>query len=96
MGDDGTRWLLADHLGWLRVLVLETKHDCGEPEVTFLSLEKLGRTSQAAIIDCGLATLEALTALWPDDQPCNVFPPFAGVVLVLPVRRHCLRWFLIW
>ena len=56
MGDDGTRWLLADHLGWLRVLVLETKHDCGEPEVTFLSLEKLGRTSQADIIECGLCT----------------------------------------
>ena len=50
MGDDGTRWLLADHKGWLRVLVLGVNNDDEVPEVTSLSLEKLGRTSQAARI----------------------------------------------
>jgi len=44
---DGTRWLLGDHQGWLRVLVL-TLGD--RNEVLSLSMEKLGRTSQASCI----------------------------------------------
>ena len=85
VGDDGTRWLLADHLGWLRVLVLETKHDCGEPVVTFLSLEKLGRTSQAAVTECGLCDPGSSHGIVrPNDWPSNVFPQLPGVVLVLP------------